>query len=78
LKKSNEKTPYRHIYALFDRRSQTKILMRFKDEKRRVRGRADIDVSWKVDRSKPYTILARTNAALFGELAGVGAGNPCL
>ncbi len=49
----------------------TSILGAFKGESHAVTGRADIEVSWEVDRRRPYTLISRTNAALFGELAAL-------
>jgi len=49
----------------------TSILNSFKNESNAVTGRADIEASWVVDRRRPYTVISRTNAALFGELAGL-------
>ncbi|MEX3629734.1 MAG: UvrD-helicase domain-containing protein [Burkholderia sp.] len=52
------------------------ILHDYKDEKNAIRGRDDIEVSWRVNRRQPFTILSRTNAALFGELARLVTGKP--
>lgn len=43
----------------------TLVLKRFKGEARSIEGRADIQVSWSVDMSKPHCVLSRTNAELF-------------
>ncbi|MCO8423127.1 UvrD-helicase domain-containing protein, partial [Burkholderia cenocepacia] len=45
------------------------LLREYKQERNVIRGRDDIEVSWQVDRRRPYAILSRTNAALFGALA---------
>ena len=43
----------------------TLVLSQFKEEGRRIEGRADIQVSWQVDVSKHHCVLSRTNAELF-------------
>ncbi|WP_186143683.1 UvrD-helicase domain-containing protein [Burkholderia gladioli] len=52
------------------------ILHDYKSEQNAIRGRDDIEVSWRVNRRQPFTILSRTNAALFGELARLVTGKP--
>ncbi|WP_369050197.1 UvrD-helicase domain-containing protein [Burkholderia gladioli] len=52
------------------------ILHDYKGEQNAIRGRDDIEVSWRVNRRQPFTILSRTNAALFGELARLVTGKP--
>jgi len=43
----------------------TLVLSKFKDETRRIEGRADIEVSWQIDMSIHHCVLSRTNAELF-------------
>lgn len=47
----------------------TRLLQAFKGETNEVKGRADIEARWTVDRLAPYAILGRTNAGLFNEAA---------
>ncbi|QNM95490.1 UvrD-helicase domain-containing protein [Chitinimonas koreensis] len=53
----------------------TRLLQHYKDEQHAVTGRSDIQVKWTVDRRQPYTLLSRTNASLFGELARLVQGS---
>lgn len=47
------------------------LLREYKQEPNAIRGRDDIEASWQVDLRRPYAILSRTNAALFGALASL-------
>lgn len=52
----------------------TRLLHHFKGEALAVKGRADIEVRWSVDRARPYAIIGRTNAGLFGHAVQLVAG----
>lgn len=45
------------------------LLADFKGEDKSIVGRADMGNAWSVDRSKPFTIIGRTNAGLFSSAA---------
>jgi superfamily I DNA/RNA helicase len=52
----------------------TALLKHFKGEPLAVRGRADIEVAWSVDRKQHYAVLGRTNAGLFTAAAELVTG----
>jgi len=52
----------------------TILLQEMKEERHAVKGRDDIDVQWTIDTSRPYAMIGRTNAGLFGAAAEVVLG----
>jgi F-box protein 18 (helicase) len=49
----------------------TALLQTFKQERNTIRGLTSVKARWKIDRTKHYAIISRTNVLLFGELARV-------
>lgn len=54
----------------------TELLQRFKGESHAVKGRADTRVRWRVDTTKHYAMVGRTNAGLFAAAAQVVLADP--